>query len=230
MRIYSKIVGSDKYIFQITTNAKSNDEESFYEQHSENVIDGYCSFKSRQFYGNGFCIVETSMQTQKKIIDCFAVHGGHVMLSFFFQGHSRVIDSQKQNDFILDEGLMRCHFQQNSLNQIEMSGNSNVRYVCIILSRDFFLNAIYGRNIFNDQLSSCVQNNIPYPLNKCGLAISPEMNRILSSLCGNTYSGKYKRYFTELKIKELLFLFYEQQARKNSSAMPFLYKEELRYA
>jgi len=227
MHIYSKIVGSDKHIFEINTNEKLQDEASFYEQHSENVIDGYCSFKSQQFYGNGFCIIETTMHTQKKIIDYFAVHGGHVMLSFFFQGHSRIMDPQKQSDFILDEGLMRCHFQQNSLNQIEMSGKSNVRYVCIILSRDFFLNAIDGRNIFKDQLSSCVQNNIPYPLNKCGMAISPEMNRILSSLCGNTYSGKYKRYFTELKIKEILFLSYEQQARQNSSAMPSLYKEEL---
>lgn len=158
----------------------------------------------------GLCILEVSFQFKKKVTDLFVIEGDHILMSFFFNGESRVmgadIDTLK-----LDGGLMRVNFQPLTRMEIEMQPDGQVRYIAVVMSRAYFLTLIQHETwTQSDPFIDDVLASRHFHLNKGVSLINHSILDILYQIFDNGHPGahdQFRKTFIEMKLKEILFLF-----------------------
>ncbi|WP_028298531.1 helix-turn-helix transcriptional regulator [Olivibacter sitiensis] len=227
MHIQSKLIEVSKVICDLKLSDEYRVDDSI---EQEILIDNggnHVDINSRVLFTSGLCIIETSLEIAKKVTDYFYVHGEHIKHTFFVNGRSHVSESDGDRSFDLDIGVMRRNFLNGSLWDVEMRGNNSVRYFAILLSKDFFINLV-GQEQWsaNDDFVQHVANNDAamnvdetYPINLPIL-------RLLRDILDVDHIITDKRYYVELKLRELFFLIHEQQVLSNRllASNPHLYK------
>lgn len=214
MHIQSKLIEANKTVCDLKIGDHYLEGESLTDEQVDNVEGQHVNIQSKLRYTSGFLILKTSFSIQKKVTDQFLVQGDHVQLSFFLNGISRMTEPLRNATCDLDIGIMRRNYFKHYDRRFVMRGGNEVNYIALYLSRDFFYQLVHKEPwAEKDPFIQGVLNGSESIRNDETCAINLPVLRTLEELIHNDYKGLNQRYFTELKLKELLFLSHLQHCQ-----------------
>jgi len=212
MHIQSKLIEAQKTVcdLHITDNYKKGD--PIIVKKSSDEAGKHIHINSKLMYTSGCCIMESNFSIFKKVTDYFSVHGEHLQLTFFLDGKSRVTTPLPPLSYELNIGFMRRNYLPVSQWSIEMRGNNVINYIAVFISKRFLSNLLENE-IWkkNDFLTRTI-------ISDDNLAVSDETRPITSTILktlrelldNDKRDEPCRRFYFELKLKELLFLVQEQ--------------------
>lgn len=214
MHIQSKLIEANKTVCDLQISDHYLVGEPLKDKQIANVAGQHVNIQSKLRYTSGLLILKTSFSIQKKVTDQFLVHGDHVQLSFFLNGNSRMTEPLRDTTCDLDIGIMRRNYFKHYDRRFVMRGGNEVHYIALYLSRDFFHQLLHKELwIEKDSFIQGILNGSESMSNDETCAISLPVLKTLEELIHNDYEGLNQRYFTELKLKELLFLSHLQHGQ-----------------
>lgn len=214
MIIHSILKETNSAIYQIELEEKYNPTSLLDEKTFTLDLEDYGSVKNNIIQTSGLCIIDVKLHLIKRVNDLFTIKGNHILLSFFFKGNSKIVEENHQS-FLMDRGVVRINYQNESDFTFQMTPDENIRYLAIILSEDYFKNLLkdepwtHDNSFFMD-----IQNGKFINLNENQTMINPYTFNILSQIIDQTSVGtqiKYRKPFIDLKLREILLLMHLQQ-------------------
>ncbi|TXK33293.1 helix-turn-helix transcriptional regulator [Pontibacter qinzhouensis] len=188
----------------------------------------FATIKSKLTYLPGLCLLDATVQVHQQLTEEVLLAGAHIRLLFSLEGNSHILDVEKKCSSEAYAGVLRRQYQQQAQWQVTMPANQQVRYVAIILSR------AYAENLFRhepwrvqDGFLEHLFNDQPLNTQEEQFFITLPVQKVLHELLNTDYSDLTRKYFIQLKLKELFFVLHKQPDVSFSSRhfAPEVYKK-----
>ncbi|WP_134089930.1 AraC family transcriptional regulator [Olivibacter sp. XZL3] len=214
MYIQSKLVEAGKTVCDLLLKDQYVQNEPVLTEEQEDAMGEHVVVQSSMLHASGFLLLKTHFLIKEKVTDRFLVKGDHIQLSFFLNGKSRMHESRQKLACDLDIGIMRRNYFQRYERSFDMRGGNEVNYIALYLSVDFFTQLVaHEAWAKHDAFIQDILNGTAHTAPDQTCAISLPILQVLQELLRNNFQGIHRRYFTELKLKELLFLSHVQHTR-----------------
>ena len=214
MKIHSRIKETGSDICRLNVNHTVPGENAVFQNDIFVNMAEYGKAWGSQIFSAGLCILEINYQLIKKVTDSFIIDGDHIQLSLFFEGDSKILGMDTNMPFPLDAGLVRVNFQEHTDMDFTMLPQEHLRYITIIISRDYYLDLLKNESwAMSDVFHEDVVTRRYMHFNNGAFVISHQIQALLSQIFDQDHpgaSGPYRTTFIEMKLREMFFLFHLQ--------------------
>lgn len=229
MYIQSKLVEVDKKVCGLRLPDEYNASIPVQQLNYVDKDGGHVDVDARILHTSGLCIKKTFLSVFKKVTEHFYTEGEHIRYFFFIKGTSRVYGGAGNQTYDHEIGVIHRNFLSGPVGggRAEIRSGNEIRHVVIIMSRDFFAHLV-GNEYWavNDPFVQHVLNGLPEDRPDEAFPISLRVLGILHELLHADHITTNRRYYVELKLRELFFVIHEQQLLSPNllASNPQLYK------
>lgn len=230
MYIYAKLIEPDKVLCSLQVSDEYLKEGAIQQLNYVDKGGGHVDVDVRVLYTSGLSIKETHLSVFKKVTEHFYVEGEHVRHFFFMKGASRLRWNAESQTSENEIGVIRRSFLNGSEGggKSELRGENEIRHVSMVMSKHFFLHLLENENwSVNDSFVQRVINGEPDGMPDELFPMSLPILRILHDLLETSdMAATNRKYYIELKLRELFFMLHEQQLLSHGllAKNPQLYK------
>lgn len=150
----------------------------------------------------GLFIVETFFENEKDITDIFSVSGEYVQISYLGQGDSHLISVKGKKP--IGMGRINCCYNRDTVSTIEMRANIPTHYQAVYLSKEYYLELLKNETwIAESSFHKHIVQGDFQEWGDCNFPIDYSLYHILSEITKKDWDSDFKKYFLELRLKEL---------------------------
>lgn len=217
MYIQSKLKESGTVVFNLHLEKAGKVLENEALLHEISIIEkggDYVDIESLQLFTSGLGIIKTSFHVRRRITDMIKITGEHVQFLFFFHGKPHIVNDLLETQIILDEGFVHRSYQKNVQLTVEMCPDNEIKYIAILMSKDYFMNLLKGEPwSIKDSFFAEVAADRLVEIGSEGILMNFRVREILKDITKSDCKDEDRKYYIELKLKELIFELYTKQSR-----------------
>ncbi len=166
--------------------------------------------------GMDFFSVDTVLESTQKITDIFSICGEYVQISYLGRGESQMIYSGERT--AIGFGSIQCCYDCDTENHMEMPALCPTHYQAIFLSKAYYLELLKyetwaGQNIFYKK----IEMRERLRMGQCKYPVNYKLHQLFSEITECEWKQDLKKYYLELKLKEL-FLYLHVCQCENTAA------------
>lgn len=158
--------------------------------------------KSKIQFSKGLFIVETFFENEKNLTDIFSVGGEYIQISYLGKGDSHLVYLKEKKP--IEMGRINCCYNRDTETTIEMPANKPTHYQAVYLSKEYYLELLKNEAWLADNSfgKHIIQGDFQ-KLGVCKFPIDYSLYHILNEITKNDWNTHFKKYFLDLKLKEL---------------------------
>jgi len=160
----------------------------------------------------GFCLIDERVDAERYDTIDIDVQGNCRIASLYMNGKFEITDYERIRNEFYEAGSIRSSSSVNSKWGLSVySGDHTHRYI-IIFSNHYLSKLLENEKWYPNSIIWRAQpGNNAVPESAKSAYIDSGMKHILDEISNASYESNYRRAYIELKIKELIFLFYTQR-------------------
>ncbi|MXN90700.1 helix-turn-helix domain-containing protein [Flavobacterium sp. Sd200] len=206
MYIRSKLREENETLYEISVPDEGrNESEIDFREIFYHKKDGIL-LKGRIFSTDGFILIETCFNNLDDYTELLRKRGEYVQMSLLLTGSVATFKKQYKKVRDLPKGILQLVFRGDTDVAMEMPRSKEpMRYIRIFLARPYYLSimktekwapsSLFYQNVSEGSYIHFGRNLIP---------ISHALLQTILDILDNNYQGILKKYYTELKLRDLL--------------------------
>jgi len=178
-------------------------------------------------FSKGLFIVETFIENKKNLTDIFSISGEYIQISYLGKGDSQLVSFKEKTP--LGMGRINCCYNCDTVNTIEMPANKPTHYQAVYLSKEYYLELLKNEVWVTDNsfYNHIIQGNFQ-KWGTCNFPIDYNLYHILNEITKNDWNTDFKKYYLELRLKELFLSLHFCQEESCKGVVKGISKENLK--
>ncbi|MBO2543307.1 helix-turn-helix transcriptional regulator [Salegentibacter sp. BDJ18] len=154
-------------------------------------------------YSKGLFILETFFENKKKLTELISIGDEYIQISYLGKGDSQLVSTKEKKPVGL--GRINCCYNRDTVNTIEMPSNSPTHYQAVFLSKAYYLQLMKSEAwAANNSFYKNIVEGEFLEWGACKFPIDYSLYHILNEITRGEWQEDYKKYYLELRLKELL--------------------------